>query len=264
MLMAAKNQLRITLLTTKYALMREMLNKFTFLSNVLLMMLNDASFIVQWIIIYGICDSIGSYEFHYILLLWGISSFTYGFAFFFFKNAFNLSKMINEGRLDQFIIQPKNILISAITTHVSTPALGDMLYGLLMLIFYGITPYNFVLFILFGITGGLIMVSCAIIIGSLSFWFGKSDILLETYHNVMTTTSLYPDTIFGNVIKVILFTIIPVGIIVYIPINILNCFNPILLLIVLSFTIIIVAFAFFIFHIGLKNYSSSNLMNVRS
>ena len=264
MLMAAKNQLRVTLLTIKYAIMREMLNKFTFLSNVLLMMLNNASFIVQWIIIYGICDSIGSYEFKDILLLWGISSYSYGFAFFFFKDAFNLSKMINEGRLDQFIIQPKNILISVVTTHVKTSALGDMLYGLLMLVFYGITPSNFFLFILFGITGGLIMVSCAIIIGSLSFWFGKSDVLLDTFNNTLITTSLYPDTIYGNVLKVILFTIIPVGMIVYIPINIMNCFNPILLLIVLSFTIMIIAFAFFIFHVGLKKYSSSNLMNVRT
>ena len=264
MLMAVKNQIKVTLLTIKYAVMREMLNKFTFLSNVLLMILNNASFIVQWIIIYGICDSVGNYEFKDILLLWGFSAYSYGFAFFFFRNAFNLSKIINEGRLDQFMIQPKNILISVITTHIKTSALGDMIYGYIMMFIYGATPGNLLLFTLFGITGGLIMVSCSIIIGSLSFWVGKSDVLLDTFNNTLVTTSLYPDTIYGNVLKVILFTVIPVGMIVYIPINIMNCFNPGLFMTVLAFTIMIIAFAFIVFYTGLKRYSSSNLMNVRT
>lgn len=264
MLMAVKNQIKVTLLSIKYAIMREMLNKFTFISNVLIMMLNNSAFIVQWIIIYGLCDSIGSYEFKDILLIWGISSYSYGFAYFFFKDAFNLSKMINEGRLDQFIIQPKNILLSIITTNVRTSALGDLLYGFVMLFFYGITPKSFLLFVLLGITGGLIMVSCAIIIGSLSFWFGKSDVLLDTYLSTLVTTSLYPDTIYGNVIKMILFSVIPVGMIVFIPVNIIKSFNPILLLIVFLFTIVMISFAFIIFYLGLRRYSSSNLMNART
>ena len=264
MLMAVKNQIKVTLLSIKYAIMREMLNKFTFISNVLIMMLNNSAFIVQWIIIYGLCDSIGSYEFKDILLIWGFSSYSYGFAHFFFKDAFNLSKMINEGRLDQFIIQPKNILLSIITTNVRTSALGDLLYGFVMLFFYGITPKSFLLFVLLGITGGVIMVSCAIIIGSLSFWFGKSDVLLDTYLSTLTTTSLYPDTIYGNVIKMILFSVIPVGMIIFIPVNIIKCFNPILLLIVFLFTIVMISFAFIIFYLGLRRYSSSNWMNART
>ncbi len=47
MLMAVKNQIKVTLLTIKYAIMREMLNKFTFFSNIIFMMLNNASMIVQ-------------------------------------------------------------------------------------------------------------------------------------------------------------------------------------------------------------------------
>ena len=46
MLMEAKNQIKVTLLSLKYALQREMLNKITFISNIFLMILNNASFIV--------------------------------------------------------------------------------------------------------------------------------------------------------------------------------------------------------------------------
>ena len=52
MLTEVKNQLKVLGKSIKYALQREMLNKVTFISNVLFMILNNASFIVQWIILY--------------------------------------------------------------------------------------------------------------------------------------------------------------------------------------------------------------------
>ena len=52
MLTAVKNQLKVNLLSVKYSLMREMLNKTTFLMNVIFMILNNACFIVQWIILF--------------------------------------------------------------------------------------------------------------------------------------------------------------------------------------------------------------------
>ena len=42
MLMEVKNQLRVFCLSVKYALMREMLNKVTFITNILFMILNNA------------------------------------------------------------------------------------------------------------------------------------------------------------------------------------------------------------------------------
>ena len=47
MLTAVKNQVRVCVLSVKYNIMREMLNKVTFLTNILFMMLNNATFIVQ-------------------------------------------------------------------------------------------------------------------------------------------------------------------------------------------------------------------------
>ena len=79
MLTEAKNQIKISVLSIKYALMREMLNKVTFISNVLFMILNNASFIVQWIILFAIKDNIAGYGIKQVLLLWGIASITFLF-----------------------------------------------------------------------------------------------------------------------------------------------------------------------------------------
>ena len=91
MLQVVNNQIKVTLKTIKYGIMREMINKTSFVMKVLFMILNNASFIIQWVVIYSIKDNVGGYTFEEILLLWGIAASTYGFSHFFFKNMFLLS-----------------------------------------------------------------------------------------------------------------------------------------------------------------------------
>ena len=74
MLMAAKSQIYATYLSTKYALQRELLNKFTFISNIIFMIINNGCFIVQWIILYSLKEDVGGYTFKQVLLLWGIAA----------------------------------------------------------------------------------------------------------------------------------------------------------------------------------------------
>ncbi len=263
MLTAVKKELKISLLSIKYSLIKEMLNKTTFLTNIIFMILNNASFIIQWIILYSITENVGGYTFKQVLLLWGLASGTYGFSHFFFKSAYNLSDTINNGKLDSYLIQPKNVLLSSITSSVETSAIGDMLYSYIMLFIYGFSLKLFFLYTIFIICGGLILTSISVITSSLSFWFNKSDILADTINRFMTNFATYPDGIFKGVAKAILYTIVPVGIVNYIPVSVLTNFNIGLLLLVLLITIILIVFAFFVFNEGLKRYKSSNLMIAR-
>lgn len=263
MLTAVKNQMKVTWLNIKYSIMREMLNKVTFISNVVFMMLNNASMIIQWIIIFGVKNDVGNYSLKQIILLWGITSGCFGVAHFFFKNAFNLSEIINTGQLDNALCQPKNVLLSVITTDIRVSALGDLLYAYVMFFIYGFSIKGFLLFTLLIITGGLINTAFVVILGSLSFWFGRTEAIVDTSQTVMVMMGTYPDGIYSGVIKILLYTIVPLGIVAFIPVNIMTLFNPLLLGCIIVYTILIIAFAFFIFNAGLKKYSSSNLMNAR-
>ena len=91
MLTEVKNQIKVTSLSFKYSLMRDMLNKVSFISNIFFMIINNATMIVQWIILFSLKENFGGYTFRQVLLLWGFASGVYGVAHFFFKNAFNLS-----------------------------------------------------------------------------------------------------------------------------------------------------------------------------
>lgn len=263
MLTAVKRQIKVSLLTIKYAIMREMLNKATFISNVIFMILNNGAMIIQWIVLYSLHENIGGYSFKQILLLWGLAASTYGFSHFFFKDAYNLSNIINSGKLDAYLVQPKNVLLSTITSSVSTSALGDFIYGIIMLFIYGLSFSNVTLFLLFSICGGLILTGIAVILGSLSFWIGNSDVLAEKGNSMMCNFATYPDGIFKGIVKILLFTLIPVGITTYIPVEVMTTFSFSKLLIVIVSTIFIILLAFILFNKGLKRYSSSNLMSAR-
>ena len=258
--MAVRNQCKVIFYSIKYSLMREMLNRSAFFMNVFFMILNNASFIVQWIIVYSLKNEVGGYSFSEVLLLWGTAASTYGFSHFFFKKSYSLSDLITNGKLDAFIVQPKNILLSAITSDIEVSALGDMIYGFIMLFVSGCSLQKFLLFLVFTVCGGIIMTDYAVILGSLSFWMGRSDTVADTGNGLITHFATYPEGIFGGISKFLFYSIIPVGIVNYIPIRILTNFDLTLFLYVIIFTTIITLMAFVSFYRGLKRYSSSNLM----
>ncbi len=260
MLMEVKNQIKVSFLSVKYALMREMLNKTTFITNIVFMLLNNSAFIVQWIVLFALKDNVGGYTFKQVLLLWGIAAGTYGVSRFFFTKAFSLSDVINNGKLDSFLVQPKNVLLSTITTDVTSSALGDLIYAYIMLCLYGVNIFNLLLFTLFIICGGFIVTSIAIIFGSLSFWFSKSDVVTDTANSMMINFATYPDGIFKGVVRIMFFTFLPVGIVNYLPVWIISEFNIWFTLLIILVTIVFISLAFIMFYKGLKKYSSSNLM----
>ena len=263
MLMEVKKEIKLVLYSVKYALIREMLNKVTFLSNIIFMILNNASFIVQWLILYRVKSDVGGYDFTQILLLWGLASSSFGISHFFFKRAYKLSKTITNGSLDNYLIQPKNVLLSAITSDVEVSAIGDFIYGIILFFFADISIKFLPLYLLFSITSALIITSIAVIYGSLAFWVTNSEQVAYRMNGTVTNFATYPEGIFNGTIKIILYTIIPVGLIAYLPIQVLSAFNIINLLIIVGVTIILVLLSFFIFNRGLKRYSSSNLMIAR-
>ncbi len=263
MLTEVRSQIKVTMLSIKYAIMRELLNKVTFISNIIFMILNNASFLIQWLVLYSIKDNFGGYTFKQVILLWGMAAITYGFSHFFFKNAYHLSDTINTGRLDTFLVQPKSVYLQAITSDVTVSAIGDILYGYIMIFVTGFTIEKFLLFTFFGILGGISLTAFIIILGSLSFWFSRTDIIVDTGESLAVNFATYPDGIFKGIVKWILYIALPVGIVNYIPISIISKFNIKLLLLCSIYCILIVLLSIFIFKKGLKRYSSTNLMNAR-
>ena len=116
------------------------------------------------------------------------------------------------------------------------------------------------MFTLFTITGAVIITDIAVLLGSLSFWFGKSDMIADTGNSLMTNFATYPDGIFKGVSRILLLTVIPVGLTSYFPVWVMTKFDLKLMLIIIGIVAILTVFTFVVFYRGLRRYSSSNLM----
>lgn len=263
MLTAVKNQIRVCLLSVKYNIMREMINKVTFLTNIGFMMLNNAAFIIQWLILLHIREEVGGYTMKEVMLLWGLAASTYGFSHIFFARAFSLPELIINGKLDSYLVQPKNVLFGVITSSTNTSAIGDLLYGLVLVCLFCFSIKRLFLFLLFTVTGAVILTAYAVLLGSLSFWFVRADVFGYNMVNSMISFATYPDGIFDGATKVILYYVIPVGVEIYMPVHIMRNFDPAGLFFVMGYAVLLFAAAAAFFYRGLKRYTSSNLMAAR-
>lgn len=252
-------QLRVCLLSVKYNIMREMLNKVTFLTNVGFMVLNNASFIVQWIILFRLKGDIGGYSMSEVMLLWGLAASTFGLSRIFFARAFSLPELIVSGKLDAYLVQPKNVLLSVLTS-----AIGDLLYGLLVLCIFCFSPGRLLLFLLFTVTGALILTAFALLLGSLSFWLVRADAFSDHMINGVISFSTYPDGIFQGVSRFLIYHLLPVGMAIYRPVHMMIQFDAGAFLAVLGYTALLWVTAVLVFYRGLRRYSSSNLMGGRT
>lgn len=251
------------MLSVKYNIMREMLNKVTFVTNILFMMLNNAAFILQWMILFRLREDIGGYRMSEVMLLWGLAASTHGLSHILFARAFSLPELIINGKLDSYLVLPKNVLLSVITSATDTSAIGDVLYGLTLLFIFCFSIGRFFLFLLFTITGAVIITAFALIMGSLSFWFVRMEMLGNHMVSSMISFSTYPDGIFKGTVRFLLYHIIPVGMAIYEPVHVMISFDAGMLLTVLGYAFFLSAAAVFLFYRGLKRYSSSSLMEAR-
>ncbi|MDE6362854.1 MAG: ABC-2 family transporter protein [Lachnospiraceae bacterium] len=260
MLTAVKNQMRVCALAVKYNIMREMLNKVTFLTNILFMMFNNATFIVQWVILLRLREDVGGYTMRDVMLLWGLAASSFGLSRLLFSRVFSLPELIINGKLDAYLVQPKNVLLSVMTSATSASAIGDLAYGLLLVCIFCFSVKRLLLFLLFTVTGALIMTAFALLMGSLTFWFVRAEMFAS--HMVSSTISFatYPDGIFKGAARFLLYHLIPVGMAIYHPVHIMIAFDGRKLLAVLGYLVLLSAAAVFVFYRGLRRYSSSSLM----
>lgn len=264
MLTEVKSHLKVIFMSVKYNIIREMTNSVSFILNVVMMMLNNASFIIQWAVLFSLKESFGSFGFEEVMLLWGISSTSFGIAHVVFGGTFYLPKLIEDGKLDSFLVRPKNTLLMVITSKTIVSAIGDFLYGVVITLIFWHEPNQILLFAFFSVTAALIYTALCICFYSLSFYFVKFSDAADSLRSIFLNFSIYPAEIFNKAIKIIMFTIIPAGIAIYLPVEVIMDFNIKYLIIVILFTIFIICLAFIMFYKGLKRYTSSNLMSART
>src|SRR5262249_21625742 len=102
-----------------------------------------------------------------------------------------------------------------------------------------------------------------IIAHSLVFWLGSIERLSKYYCDSLFLFALYPTNIYSGLLQVLMFTLIPAGLIGYLPVELLRSFSWLKLLALLAGSVACFALAFAVFYRGLKRYESGNQFGMR-
>jgi ABC-2 type transport system permease protein len=237
----------------------------SFLTQAGLMIANNFILFSIWWIFFQKVPEIRGWKLSEVAALYGIVTGGFGLAVIFGGGVLTLSRMIAEGELDSFLIQPKNILVHIVASRSSVSGYGDFLGALL---FLGMSGYvglsNLPLILVLLISSAIFFLSTAIIIHSFAFWLGAIESLARQFFELVVIFSVYPQSAFSGFLKLVLFTLIPAGFIGYLPVELLMNFSWLQLAAILAGAGTYVGLATAIFYFGLRHYESGSRFGVRA
>jgi len=262
--MGVRNNLKLIFDYYKLNLKKEWKYKASFFMQIIMMVLNDLFFIIQWYIIFDLVDNIGGYGFNETMLLWAVAAGGYGVSHAFFGGAWNIKEIVYDGKLDVYLTQPKNVLLNVCCSSTEVAALGDIAYAFIVLIIIGAPWHWYLIMIPAIILSGLIYVSVYVVYVSLCFYVKRGDSIAKSIEGTMNKAGNYPSAIFNLVVKWLFLTLIPVFFYTFIPAQYFFIApNVWWILGSVGVTITWIILAFVTFKLGLKKYNSGNLMGGR-
>jgi len=248
----------------RYNVQMDMEYRTSFLTQVFGMVLNDVLWIVFWWLFFERFERVAGWSLTEIMLLYAVLTTGFGLGLGIFGNAGRLSRIIAEGRLDYYLTLPKPVLLHVLISRSHTSAWGDVLFGFLIFAVSGAASVrSFVMLVVGAILAATVIVSFAVLVHSLAFWFGNAEGLAGQLFEAMMAFSSYPSGLFEGWAKVMLFTLIPAGFISTAPVQLVHTFHWPFFIGFAAFAAGLAFTATRVFYAGLKRYESGNLISLR-
>jgi ABC-2 type transport system permease protein len=228
------------------------------------MLANNVLYFAFWWIFFDRFEEIRGWRVGDVCALFGIVAAGFGAAVVFAGGMRELSRCVTDGDLDAFLTLPRNPLLHVVASRTNASGWGDMCSGVLFLGISGrVTAETWPLALVAVALSALVFVASGVIVHSLAFWLGRIDAIARQAWDFLVTFSIYPRPLFGGLLKVVLFTLLPAGFIGYLPYELVRDFEWTGLAAAAGGAAAYAALALFVFAAGLRRYESGNRFGVR-
>ncbi|MEO7192110.1 MAG: ABC-2 family transporter protein [Vicinamibacterales bacterium] len=68
----------------------------------------------------------------------------------------------------------------------------------------------------------VVLFAASVILFSIGFWMAKGDTVARHLWELMITFALYPESLFGGLLRVMLSTVLPAGFVAYLPVRVIR------------------------------------------
>lgn len=236
----------------------------SFINQIVFMFLNDIFQLFLWWVLFDRLGDIRGWRRDDIYLLYGFHAASYGFGATLFGNAGRLAQLVVAGQLDAYLTLPKDPLLHLLMSRSTISAIGDYLFGLAVCLTVRPGLSTLLFFLVVTALGGVTYTAFAVLAHSLSFFVGQSEGISDNLVQLLHNLSLYPESIFSPLVRLVTYTLVPAAFMSYIPVHLLHSPSPALIVGMLAVPVIFTWLAYWVFQIGLKRYESGNLFGTRS
>lgn len=234
-------------------------NRRNFWSQSLVMILNDLMWVVFWVIFFDRLGEVRGWELRDVLVLQAILTTAAGITLGLFNNSRQLGRLIADGQLDEALALPVPPLPYLLVRRIEPINIGDLAFGIGMFAVMGEpTPLRTLAFVIAVVISAITLTAFLVLAASTAFVGGRSDGSELGFHSMLLFAS-YPVDVFGGVMKVLLFTVIPAGFITAVPTRFVRDLEPELVLAAAGVAVLLTALATFAFSAGLRRYTSGAL-----
>lgn len=254
--------LRLAIINIKKNFLNARELKSAFIISIIGMFLNNFSFTFLWLYFGKSVGVLNGFAPMDIFGIYAINTTSYGIVCAFLYGLFNIPSYISSGNFDKFLITPKNTLIKVVTSSISTSAFGDLLFGVTCFIIFCLSTklsvIGILLMILFIILSTIIFFSFSLICMSISFYLMDGENISNGLYGMFVGSSLYHGGAFTGVLKAIFIFIVPSLLLGAIPIEIINSFSFVKVLLFIVLTVFWLVFSIYFFYRSLRKYESNN------
>jgi ABC-2 type transport system permease protein len=230
-----------------------------FVVQAMFMILNNFIFFVFWWVLMRRVPSLRGWHLADIQVLFGVVAAAYGLTVTFAGGVRYLGQLIEDGGLDTLLTQPQSALLYALGLRSQPSGLGDLLSGAVFMAWSGQVSWGDVPLVAgVVVASALVFVACGIVFFSLAFWMGKVDTVARQLWELLITFALYPEPLFGGMLRLLLFTALPAGFVGYLPARVVHTPSAGNVALLATGAVLYLAAAVWVFNRGLRRYASGS------
>jgi ABC-2 type transport system permease protein len=230
-----------------------------FVMQALFMLINNLAFFTFWWLLMQRLPDIAGWRLRDIELLYGVTCVSVGLVQVFAGGVRHLGRVIEDGELDVLLVQPKPTLLYAVSMRSQASGIGDAVSGCILLGLSGYVTWAAAPRLMLALTAStVVFLAASIMLFSLGFWLSKADTIARHAWEMLVTFAIYPESIFGGAMRVVLFTVLPAGLISHLPVRLVREPSVAVALSVVMAAVTEGALALWIFHRGLRRYASGS------
>jgi ABC-2 type transport system permease protein len=230
-----------------------------FCTAVAAMLVNDLMLLVTWWMLLGRFGQVRGWRLDDMFCLYAVATGGVGLCVILFGGVQDLSRKIHDGELDALLTQPKSVLLQALASRTQASGWGDLSASVVLFAASGVVTWGRLPVVALALgCSALTFAACGVVVHSLAFWVDRMHGLARSLWDFTLTFSLYPPALFGGLLRLVLFTLLPAFWVAYVPVELIRQPSLTTLALLLAGTTSYAACAGWLFRRGLRRYASGS------